>query len=93
MGWVYTSTIFYQNYKGLTTLQNAIAILPSTIVGALAAVSHHCVHPLGRRLDILVVPVTDRADVGDVSRAPSVGTSSHDSRRGLYWVRPPSSVR
>lgn len=84
MGWVYTSTIFYQNYKGLTTLQNAIAILPSTIVGALAAVSHHCVHPLGRRLDILVVPAADRADVGDVPRAPGIGTSSYDSRRGLY---------
>lgn len=38
-GWVYTTTIFYQNYKGLSPLQNSIHTLPTTIVGTGAAVS------------------------------------------------------
>lgn len=38
-GWVYTSTIFYQNYKQLSPLQNSIYILPCIIAGVCAAVS------------------------------------------------------
>lgn len=38
-GWVYTSTIFYQNYKGLSPLQNSVATLTTMIVGTSAAVS------------------------------------------------------
>jgi hypothetical protein len=37
-GWVYTSTIFYQDYKQLSPLQNSVMVLPSTIVGTFAAV-------------------------------------------------------
>lgn len=37
--WVYASTIWYQNYKGLSAWQNGLYILPCSVVGVLVAVS------------------------------------------------------
>lgn len=37
--WVYTTTIFYQKYKGQSPFQNSISILTTTIMGVVAAVS------------------------------------------------------
>lgn len=39
LAWIYTTSIFYQNYKGLSPLANAVAVLPAPIVGLFAAVS------------------------------------------------------
>lgn len=36
-GWVYVTTIFYQSYKGLSALDNAVRMLTANIVGLLAA--------------------------------------------------------
>ena len=39
VGWTYTTTIFYQNYKGMSALENAVHVLPANIMGLFAAVS------------------------------------------------------
>jgi hypothetical protein len=41
-GFVYNTTIFYQNVKGMTPLENAIHFLPCTICGLLVCVSIEC---------------------------------------------------
>ena len=38
-GWIYLTTVFYQDYKGYTPLENAVHLLPSCISGMFAAVS------------------------------------------------------
>lgn len=38
-GFVYTTTAYYQNYRGLGALENGIRLLTCNIVGVLAAVS------------------------------------------------------
>ena len=37
-GFIYVMTIFYQNYKGLNALENAVRWLPACIIGLVAAV-------------------------------------------------------
>ncbi|KAI9638984.1 major facilitator superfamily domain-containing protein [Dioszegia hungarica] len=37
LAWIYTTSIFCQNYKGLSPLANALAVLPAPIVGLFAA--------------------------------------------------------
>lgn len=37
--WIYTTTIFYQKYKGETPIQNSISILTTTIMGVIVGVS------------------------------------------------------
>ena len=38
-GWVYVTTIWYQNYLGYSALNNAIHVLPANVGGLVAAVS------------------------------------------------------
>lgn len=37
--WIYTTTIFYQKYKGESPIQNSISILTTTIMGVVVGVS------------------------------------------------------
>lgn len=48
-GFIYNTTIFYQNVKGMTPLENAIHFLPSTICGLLVCVSLGCLFELDLR--------------------------------------------
>lgn len=38
-GWIYLTTVFYQDHQHLTPLQNAIRLIPSCVSGTLASVS------------------------------------------------------
>lgn len=40
--WIYTTTIFYQKYKGESPIQNSISILTTTIMGVLVGVRLSC---------------------------------------------------
>jgi hypothetical protein len=77
-GWVYTSTIFYQNYKKLSPLQNSVATLTTMIVGTCAAVS-----PITR---VATTNLTS-LDWGDVPRSKSEDTASPRDRRRTHIVR------
>ncbi len=38
-GWIYLTSVFYQDYKGLSPLDNALRLIPACISGMGAAVS------------------------------------------------------
>lgn len=80
VAWIYSSTIFYQEYKHYTPLQNSIATLPSTVVGVFAAVSTN---------SIIFQKVWKEAKSIVVSYVISTsgGSSSFTRHRsGSYWV-------